>query len=170
VIAPQDSFDYRFIKGLLAEAPTAKVEAAKPAFTFTEVERAQAAKHEASITKPVMVNFPSGSAALTKRTERTIDEELVPFIENNGSAYFEVSGNTDSTGRRESNLRLSKARAQAVMDYLVGQWEFPRERFVIVGNGPDKPLCDEKRSPAENLSLEQCRARNRTTRVAVLAR
>ncbi|MDQ3959331.1 MAG: phosphate ABC transporter substrate-binding/OmpA family protein [Pseudomonadota bacterium] len=170
VIAPQDSFDYRFIKGLLAEAPAAKVEAAKPAFTFTEVERTQAAKHEASITKPVMVNFPSGSAALTKRAERTIDEELVPFIENNGSAYFEVSGNTDSTGRRESNLRLSKARAQAVVDYLVGQWEFPRERFVIVGNGPDKPLCDEKRSPAENLSLEECRARNRTTRVAVLAR
>ena len=92
---------------------------------------------------------------------------MVPFIENNGKAYFEVSGNSDSTGAREVNQRLSAARAKAVVDYLVKQWEFPRERFKIVGNGPDRPLCNEANAASEGLSLEDCRAMNRTTRVAV---
>ncbi len=170
VINPKDSFDYRFIKHLLAELPAAKMEAAKPEFTFTEAGRTEAASGEASLTKPVTVGFASGSAELNKRAQRTIDQEIVPLIENNGSAYFEVSGNTDSTGTRGVNLRLSKSRALAVVNYLVEQWEFPRERFVVVGNGPDQPLCDELRPKIENLSLEECRARNRTTRVAVLAR
>jgi Outer membrane protein and related peptidoglycan-associated (lipo)proteins len=170
VINPQDSFDYRFIKSLLAETPSAKAEAAKPAFIFTEAERAQAARHEASLTKPVGVSFASGSAELNKRAQHTIDQDIVPFIENNGSAYFEVSGNTDSTGARDFNIRLSKLRALAVVNYLIEQWEFPRERFAVIGNGPDKPLCDESKFSAENLSLDECRAINRTTRVAVLSR
>ena len=44
------------------------------------------------------------------------------------------------------------------------------ERFKIVGNGSDKPLCDEKNPGADELSLEVCRALNRTTRTAVLTR
>jgi len=31
-----------------------------------------------------------------------------------GSAYLRISGNTDNVGSRESNLRLSRARADAV--------------------------------------------------------
>jgi NitT/TauT family transport system substrate-binding protein len=95
---------------------------------------------------------------------------MVPFIENNGSAYFAVSGNTDSTGSRETNMRISRARAQAVVDYLVSQWEFDKARFQVVGNGPDSPLCNERNPGAEGLSLEDCRAANRSTRVAVLTR
>jgi outer membrane protein OmpA-like peptidoglycan-associated protein len=95
---------------------------------------------------------------------------MVPLIENNGSAYFEVSGNTDSTGARAANQRLSQQRADAVVGYLIKQWDFPRERFLVSGNGPDKPLCDERKPEAEGLSLEECRAANRSTRVAVLAR
>lgn len=170
VINPQDSFDYRFIKKLLAANQAAQQAAAQPEFTFSERERQAVAQREAAVTKPVTVNFATGSAELSKRAQRTIDEEMVPFIENNGSAYFEVSGNTDSTGSRETNMRLSLARAQAVVDYLVAQWEFPRARFQVVGNGPDKPLCDERDPAASGLSLEECRAANRSTRLAVLAR
>jgi hypothetical protein len=47
------------------------------------------------VTKPVTVGFASGSAELTKRAQKTVDTEMVPFIENNGKAYFEVSGNSD---------------------------------------------------------------------------
>jgi outer membrane protein OmpA-like peptidoglycan-associated protein/ABC-type amino acid transport substrate-binding protein len=170
VINPQDSIDLRFIRKLLAENEAAKVAAAKPEFTFTERERAQAVTREATVTKPVTVNFASGSAELSKRAQKTIDEEMVPFIENNGSAYFEVSGNSDSTGARATNMRLSQQRAQQVVDYLVSQWEFDRARFQVVGNGPDQPLCNESNPGAEGLSLEDCRAANRSTRVAVLTR
>jgi outer membrane protein OmpA-like peptidoglycan-associated protein/ABC-type amino acid transport substrate-binding protein len=167
VIAPQDSFDYRFIKALLAENRAAAEAAAKPQETFTQSALSEATQKQAMVTKPVTVGFASGSAELTKRAQKTVDSEMVPFIENNGKAYFEVSGNSDSTGARETNLRLSAARARAVVDYLVTQWEFPRERFKIVGNGPDRPLCVEANAAAEGLGIEDCRALNRTTRVAV---
>jgi len=170
VINPQDSFDYRFIRALLDEDHAAQQAAAKPEFSFSEGERATVATREAAVTKPVVVGFQTGSASLTKRAEKTVNEEMVPFIENNGSAYFEVSGNTDSTGTREVNMRLSKARAEAVVDYLVTQWEFDRARFTAVGNGPDKPLCDESNPSIEGLGLDECRASNRTTRIGVLTR
>ena len=169
VIAPQDSFDYRFIKALLARDKPAVAAAAKPAESFSQTALQEATRTAAIVTKPVTVGFSSGSAELSKRAQKTVDQEMVPFIENNGKAYFEVSGNSDSTGSREANLRISAARARAVVDYLATQWEFPRERFKIVGNGPDHPLCDETKPGSEGVSLEECRAMNRTTRVAVFA-
>jgi outer membrane protein OmpA-like peptidoglycan-associated protein len=170
VINPQDSVDTRFIRKLLAANQAAQTAAAKPEFTFSERERQEATTREAAVTKPVTVNFNTGSSQLSKRAEKTIDDEMVPFIENNGSAYFEVSGNTDSTGSRDTNMRLSRARAQAVVDYLVSQWEFDAARFQVTGNGPDRPLCNERTPSADGLSLEDCRAANRSTRVAVLTR
>jgi NitT/TauT family transport system substrate-binding protein len=170
VIDPSESIDLRFIQALLDANAPAQEAAKAPEFTFSEQEREKAQQSEAIVTRPVTVNFASGSAELTKRAERTIDEEMVPMIENLGSAYFEVSGNTDSTGGRGANLALSERRASAVLEYLVKQWEFPRERFKVVGNGPDEPLCDEKKPDAEGVDLEGCRQLNRSTRLAVYSR
>lgn len=170
VIAPQDSFDYRFIKAMLAKNTAAGSAAAKPQYEFTETAQKKATQQPAAVTKPVTVGFSTGSAELNKRAQKTIDDEMVPFIENNGSAYFEVSGNSDSVGSRDTNMRLSLARAATVVKYLSEQWDFPKARFKIVGNGPDKPLCNEASPGGEGLSLEECRALNRTTRVAVFSR
>jgi len=170
VISPQDSIDLRFIRNLLAKNQAAQAAAAKPEFTFTAAARQAAATQAPTVTKPVLVGFSVGTAELSKRAQKLVDEEMVPFMENNGSAYFEVSGNTDSTGARATNMRLSQLRAQAVVDYLVNQWEFDRTRFVVTGNGPDKALCDESNPGAEGMTLEDCRAMNRTTRAAVLQR
>ena len=166
VIAPQDSFDTSFIRKLYEASTSAQVEA-KKVETYTAVEREEAVQAPATVTKPVTVNFGSGQSALTKRAEKIIDTDMVPFIENNGSAYFEISGNTDSTGNLVVNNRLSQARAEAVVDYLSKQWEFPRERFKIVGNGPSKPLCDENNPGSEGVDLDGCREMNRSTRIAV---
>ena len=170
VINPQESFDYRFIKRMLSTNPTAQQGAAKPQFTFSDAQRKTAATKKASVTKPVSVGFKSGSADLSKRAQKTIDEEMVPLIENNGSAYFEVSGNTDATGGRKTNMKLSTKRAKAVTQYLINEWEFPKARFKIVGYGPDRPICDEDNPAADEISLDECRGMNRTTRLAVLAR
>ena len=166
VIAPQDSFDTRFIRTLY-DASTAAQAESKQVETYTAAAREEAVQAPATVTKPVIVNFASGQSALTKRAEKTIDTDMVPFIENNGSAYFEISGNTDSTGNAVVNGRLSQARAETVVDYLVRQWEFPRERFKIVGNGSGKPLCDENNPASEGVGLDGCREMNRSTRIAV---
>lgn len=167
VITPQDSFDYRFIETLLASDASAKQAATRPEFTFTESARDQAGGNEAQLTKPITVNFATGSAELTKRSMQTIDDEMVPLIENHGSAYFEVSGNTDSTGSTGANQALSERRATAVTGYLTQQWEYKRERFIVRGNGESKPLCNEAAWQGEYASLDECRAANRTTRLAV---
>jgi outer membrane protein OmpA-like peptidoglycan-associated protein/ABC-type amino acid transport substrate-binding protein len=171
VIAPQDSFDYSFIRKMLDADKAAETAAAAPQQTFTAAAQEAAIQGDqaATVTKPVTVNFTSGSAELTKRSQKTIDDTMVPFIQNNGTAYFEVTGNTDSTGNHAANMALSQARARAVVDYLVTQWEFPRERFKAIGNGPDSPICNESNLGGEGMSLEDCRAANRTTRVAVFS-
>jgi len=170
VITPQDSFDYRFIKKLLDENPQALTGAQSLGESFSIEERDQLDPSAGVLTKPVMVSFGTNQSDLDGDARDLIDTEMVPLIENNGSAYFVVSGNTDSTGSRRRNMQLSDARAIAVVDYLVTEWEFARERFIIQGNGPDQPLCDEARPDEEGMTLDECRAANRTTRLAVLAR
>ena len=166
VIAPQDSFDTRFIRTLYDASSKVQAEA-KQVETYTAAAREVAVQAPATVTKPVTVNFSTGQAALTKRAEKIIDTDMVPFIENNGNAYFEISGNTDSTGNAIINGRLSQARAEAVVDYLAKQWEFPRERFKIVGNGSNRPLCDENNPASEGVGIDGCREMNRSTRIAV---
>ena len=171
VITPQDSIDYSYIHDLLAAnrpaEAAARTEQAAVQSSFTVEAQKVATAAPAAVTKPVSVNFETGSSHLTKRAEQIINDQMVPFIENNGAAYFEVSGNTDSTGSLATNMPLSRARAQAVVDYLVTEWEFPRARFRVTGNGPNAPLCDEKNLQSSGLTLEDCRAANRTTRVGV---
>ena len=167
VINPADSFEYRYIRSLMAAQPKAAAEAQKPVFTFSVAESKHAIEAPATVTKPVVVNFGTNEAVLNARAKDILDREVAPLIETYGSAYFEISGNTDSTGTAAINKRISLARAQSVVEYLVAEWEFPRERFTVIGNGPDKPLCDESNPEG---SLEECRAANRTTRIAVHAR
>lgn len=170
VIPAQESFDLRFIKSALAKDTAAKVEAAKPQAEFTDSGRASAMASPAAVTKPVAVNFSSGSSELTKRAQRVIDTEMIPFIENNGSAYFELSGNTDSVGSANTNQALSVARAKAVAEYLEKQWEIPKARLRVVGFGPTRPLCDEANPGSAGMNLDECRALNRSTRLAVFAK
>lgn len=167
VINASDSFDYRYIKSLMASDPVAQVASKKEEHTFTASEAKVAQAAAPSLTKTVLINFDTNSFALNSRAQSTIDNEMSPLVENFGNSYFEVSGNTDSTGGSAINKKISLNRAQAVVAYLVKEWEFPAERFVVKGNGADKPLCNEQ-NPEEGLSLEDCRARNRTTRIAVL--
>jgi outer membrane protein OmpA-like peptidoglycan-associated protein len=170
VIVPKEAFDLRFVQKLAEANTQAKEDAKKPEFTFSNAEREVAVKSEPELTKPVSINFTTGSAELTKRATQTIDSEIVPLMDRMGGAYFSVEGNTDSTGNAAANKKLSQQRAQAVIDYLVKQWEFPVERFRVAGNGPDKPRCDEKNPASEQLTAEECQAANRRVDVAVFGR
>lgn len=167
VINPQDSIDYGFIKSLLNENQSVAKAAEAPSETFTEQGMRSAATKATAITKPVAIRFDTGSSELSQRAKKQIDEQMVPFIENNGKAYIEISGNTDSVGSDSVNKPLSQRRAAVVVEYLVKQWDFPAARFKIVGNGSSKPICNEGNPSADGLSAEDCRAENRTTRVGV---
>jgi OOP family OmpA-OmpF porin len=70
-----------------------------------------------------------------------------------------IEGHTDSYGGDESNLALSRRRAEAVSEYLSGQLGVPAFRISAVGYGETQPIA--------NNETEQGRARNRRIDVII---
>jgi len=62
-----------------------------------------------------------------------------------------VEGHTDDRGSRENNMRLSQARAEAVVTFLVERGHVAAGRLEAQGFGPDRPLVPDATS-AEDLA------------------
>lgn len=71
-----------------------------------------------------------------------IDREFVPIAKQFNNARVRIEGNTDNTGNRAYNESLSSRRAQAVANYLINDYGFDPNRFIIVGNGPKNAIRD----------------------------
>ena len=121
---------------------------------FSKVTKADETK-AAIATKQVSINFRTGEFQLDENAKYIIDRDFVPIANAFSNARIRIEGNTDNTGSRATNVALSRKRAQAVADYLVNEFGMPRNRFVVVGNGPDSPVADN--------NTDRGRARNRRT-------
>ena len=64
------------------------------------------------------VTFKTNSAVITPTSKLVLDS-AVAYLKARPNAAAEVRGHTDSVGNDAANMRLSKARAEAVRDYLV---------------------------------------------------
>ncbi len=95
--------------------------------------------------------FERGRAAIDEASRHAL-VELATMLKGDDSIRLRVEGYTDNQGRVEDNLRLSQARAQAVVDALV-QEGVAGERLVPVGLGQERPLADNR--------SEEGRAQNR---------
>jgi NitT/TauT family transport system substrate-binding protein len=73
-----------------------------------------------------------------------------------------IEGNTDNVGAADMNRELSRKRAKSVADFLVKTYNFDPNRFIIVGNGPDKPVATN--------NTEEGRAANRRTEFQLLGK
>ncbi len=62
--------------------------------------------------------FGSGSASLSPRAQRTLDE-IAQTLRQYDKTLIEVNGYTDTTGSADTNLRLSQRRAESVADVFV---------------------------------------------------
>lgn len=91
--------------------------------------------------KHLTVNYETGKAGLTVDGKLSVDE-FSHTAKEFSSARIRIEGNTDSVGSHASNVALSKARANVAANYLSSKYGFDRNRFVVVGNGPDKPISD----------------------------
>ncbi len=116
------------------------------------------AKVPAQGTKVITLNFPTGSASLSEENIAVINREVAPLAQGLANARIRVEGNTDNVGNAGANKVLSDRRAQAVVDYLVNEYKFSRNKFIVVGNGQSKPVAG-----CEANADEICRARNRRT-------
>jgi len=123
---------------------------------FTKlVSEEEGKEKEAFASKQVSISFRTGEYKLDENAKYIIDKEFVDIAKAFGNARIRIEGNTDNVGSRASNVALSKRRAQSVSDYLVSEHGMNRNRFIVVGNGPDKPVASN--------NSESGRAKNRRT-------
>lgn len=132
-----------------------------PEFTAPSAAEVEA---PALAIKPITINFNTGQFALSENAKTIIDLQLADIAKTFANLRVRIEGNTDNTGGRAMNVELSKKRAQSVADYLVNTYGMNRNRFIIVGNGPDNPVAG-----CESNATEDCRAKNRRTEFQLIA-
>lgn len=122
---------------------------------FTQLEEEEGRELEAIASKPVSISFRTGEHTLDENAKQIIDLQFLEIAKAFGNARIRIEGNTDNVGSRAGNITLSERRAQSVANYLIREHGMSPNRFIIVGNGPDKPVADN--------GTEEGRARNRRT-------
>lgn len=83
------------------------------------------------------IEFSSSSDELGSNASGLLDE-LVEIAVDCPAAIITVTGHTDASGNEELNRKLSRARAQAVIDYMRARGIDPR-RLIAVGAGSSQP-------------------------------
>ena len=111
-----------------------------------------------STLKNRIIEFDSGKATLRPVGRTILDELTVPLLKMNFQ-QLEVVGHTDGLGKRDRNIALSQARADAVKVYLSNKG-VAANKIITSGKGPDNPI-------AGNDTLEG-RARNRRIEFRVI--
>lgn len=109
----------------------------------TKADKEKVEKAAPILTKRISIYFPSGKSTLDPNSKMILDE-AASLAQTFGSVRMRVTGNTDSVGDRGYNLKLSQKRAKAVVRYLASKHDFPQEKFVAIGAGPDKPIADNR--------------------------
>jgi outer membrane protein OmpA-like peptidoglycan-associated protein len=84
------------------------------------------------------------AVAAEARAEVKAVNERVSALDDGAKAFMiEVAGHTDSTGSDAKNFRLSRARADAVVQYLAVTHKIPLRRFVTpMGYGKTEAVAD----------------------------
>jgi OOP family OmpA-OmpF porin len=100
------------------------------------------------------IYFDTAKDSIKPTSRKTLDE-AVEVLKKFPSVRVEVSGHTDSVGKREYNVDLSGRRAESVKQYLVDAG-IDASRIETRGAGPDEPLADNKTKAgkAQNRRIE----------------
>ncbi|QTT90053.1 OmpA family protein [Pseudomonas chlororaphis] len=101
------------------------------------------------------VLFDTGEAELKSSANRTV-LKVVQFLQLNPKRVVRIEGYTDNTGDKQSNLKLSRDRAQAVADILV-DLGVEEKRVQVEGYGDEYPV--------EANASERGRAQNRRVEI-----
>ncbi len=117
-------------------APAAVVTAPAPAAGAPVMSAAEAFKAGAKSFK-LDVEFDTGSAKIRGEAVKDLNE-LAELIKD-GKTKGEIAGHTDNVGDAAANLKLSQARAESVVAYLIGKG-VPKDALAAKGYGDTKPL------------------------------
>ena len=108
--------------------------------------------------------FFSGSAALTDKATKLLDNVGATINEKFALHYIKVEGHTDNqpinTYLYPSNWELSSARSSAIIRYLSSRFKFMPNIFSAVGYSDTRPIADN--------TTESGRAKNRRVEILIL--
>ncbi len=105
------------------------------------------------------IPFEFNKARLLRAAEFILDDVVDLILSNPQIKLIRVEGHTDNIGEKEYNQELSEARADAVMQFLIGKG-VPRDRLQAQGFGFSRPI-------AEN-DTEEGRAKNRRVEFVIV--
>src|SRR5437870_10190919 len=112
------------------------------------------------VQETAAVTFRVNSAVLSPEAKRQLDDFAAKATAAKGF-MIEVSGHTDSTGGEAKNMRLSRERAESVVEYLTIAHKIPARRFITpMGYGKTEAVADNSTSAG--------RAKNRRVEVKIL--
>jgi outer membrane protein OmpA-like peptidoglycan-associated protein len=129
--------DSSFIEELIADGTVKGVQTAQTGKTFTAPTKEMETVQEMS-TKKLSIEFATGSSVIDNNAKSLIDREFAGIAKQFAGSRIRIEGNTDATGSDALNVELSKARAQSAANYLIQEYGFDANRFIIVGNGSKK--------------------------------
>jgi outer membrane protein OmpA-like peptidoglycan-associated protein len=134
-------------------APAASPAAASSPASAAAVAAAACEAEFAKLLSTARIEFVSGSAVIGAASAKLLDQLAQAARGCPGS--ISIEGHTDDIGEEASNLRLSEARAGAVLAALV-QRGVARERLRALGHGESKPLAanDSDAGRAANRRIE----------------
>ncbi len=103
------------------------------------------------------IHFDTSSAQLESESLPVLDK-IARSLKSNPHVLIGIAGHADSTGTAAFNRRLSKARADAVRDYLISKG-VSASRLEIRGYGSRQPIADNdtRVGRAENRRVELAR-------------
>ena len=124
--------------------PAAKTAVTAPVATSTASASVVASKPFGLLDrgKPIRLQaiyFDQSSPVLRSESYPELDL-LVTVLMENPSLQIEIRGHTDNQGDFDLNIKLSRDRSQAVIDYLAGKG-IPKSRLRAVGRGPIDPIA-----------------------------
>ncbi|MDW8849559.1 OmpA family protein [Flavobacterium sp. MMLR14_040] len=97
------------------------------------------------------INFNTGSADISNSSSKEV-EKIYNLLVQAENTKLTVVGHTDNVGNPDSNLALSKSRAEAVVNYLK-QKGIPASRFQLVdGKGQADPIADNNSASGKALN------------------
>ncbi|NLP20104.1 MAG: OmpA family protein, partial [Bacteroidales bacterium] len=115
------------------------------------------------IVKNIYYEF--AKSELTTEAKKTIDNTIFKILQAYPDIIIEISSHTDSIDTEEFNMKLSQARAQSVVDYLINKG-IESERLVAKGYGKNFPIAPN--SNPDGSDNPEGRQKNRRTEFKVI--
>ncbi len=106
------------------------------------------------------IYFDTAKSTLKPESDPTL-AEIAKLLKQNARLNVFIVGHTDMVGDAAANLRLSQARAQAVIAALAGKYGIAAARLRAFGAGPYAPVASNK--------TEEGRAKNRRVELVEIA-